>query len=167
MDKSEAEILPGLGARCTWINLLQLFDEIERIRPMEELPTMRIAKSLVIVLALLSFTGCPIGPNFALGVWLFSLPPLTPYVGAAFLPNGEMDEFDPMTRPTGADGNFSGVLTWQRTGRTITMLQAHMNGNSRIFEGTLESSTYMTGTWTSINDPAQTGPFTASKAPSN
>jgi len=125
-----------------------------------------VVSAILIVALLLPLSGCPLGPSFALGVWLFSIEPVTGYVGAAFLPNGEMDEFDAMNRPTGADGNFSGVLTWQQVGNNLTVSQDN-NGAGRIYAGTLENTTYMTGTWTNINDASDTGSFTASKAPSN
>lgn len=128
---------------------------------------IRIARTFCVIVLLVLVTGCPSGPSFALGLWLFSVDESTLYIGTAFLPNGEMDEFSGPPYPPGSDGIFTGVLTWQQTGNSLTVSQIQMNGSGRTYAGTLENSTYMTGTWTNINDANDTGSFVASKAPSN
>ncbi len=72
----------------------------------------RFCSMLCLGLVLLAVSGCPAGPNFVLGLWLFSISGTPGFTGTAFLPNGEIDEFDSMNKPPGAIGVFSGELTW-------------------------------------------------------
>jgi hypothetical protein len=112
-------------------------------------------------------TGCPPASSSAIsvGVWLFAVEGQVFYVGAEFIPGGQMDEFGPGNHPPGANAVFSGTLTWQQMGTTITILQ-DLGGNGRTYTGILENTTYMTGTWVNIIDANDTGTFIAAKAPS-
>ncbi len=99
-----------------------------------------------------------------LGVWLFSLDGSAQLIGVEFLENGQMEEFELMMEPPGADLLFGGEVTWQQNGNEITLLQDTVN-TDRIFSGTVHSSTTISGTWMNLSGMVDSGTFTAMKSP--
>ncbi len=122
--------------------------------------------AMLVFVALVPLSGCPFAPPIMLGVWLFSLDGSAQLIGAEFLENGEMEEFELMNEPPGADLLFGGEVTWQQNGKEITLLQDTAN-TDRLFSGTVESSTRISGTWMNIAGTIASGTFTAEKAPTN
>jgi len=125
----------------------------------------RLMSSLILVAIVIPMAGCPGGASMAIGIWLVQFDSGSNYVGVEFLANGDMNEFNSGPFPVGANAWFEGMLTWQRRGNAVTILQ-DINGTIYTFAGTLENSTFMTGMWTDPNDPNNPKPFRATKAPS-
>lgn len=111
-------------------------------------------------------SGCPGGSNVALGLWLMSLDESTLFAGFALLADGQVDEFAGSGAPPGASSIFTGELTWQQNGTEFVLLQDGLS-RDRIFNATLHSPTYMTGTWQDLGGPSSSGFFVATKAPVN
>jgi hypothetical protein len=109
--------------------------------------------------------GCPGAAPFILGVWLIHTEGNASYVGLAFLPNGEVDNFENGPKPLGATLHYPGVVTWQQRGNTVTITQ-QVGEPYWTLTGMLENGAYMTGTRTYSEDPSLSFAFTATKAPS-
>jgi len=123
-----------------------------------------IIQSILLVALLVTLSGCPGTVSISYGVWVFTLfddpdPDPLAVLALAILQHGATT--DP---PAGYPGNFplfGGALVWQRSGTTVTLMQDNPAGDDHIFNGTLQSSTSMSGTWSEPGSSSIIGTWTA------
>ena len=129
----------------------------------------RLLVSICFVFVLFTFTGCPAGGSLnsvELGNWLFFKADEDAYRGLGVLANGMANSYeDAVERPIGAKFGFAGPVSWQQNGNSIMVVQ-QLLGGTITWDGTLQNSTFMTGTVHSTFDPLSSVNFTATKTPS-
>jgi hypothetical protein len=122
----------------------------------------KVFMSILIAALMLTFSGCPVNTSIRYGVWIFAVAttgnPNPAIVELAVLQNG-ISVNPPLAYP-GTYGKFGGTVTWQRSGSSISLLNDTMSSEF-VYDGTIESSTTMSGTWQQMGNPAVGGTWSA------
>ncbi len=128
----------------------------------------RILKFVLMVAIALPLSGCPGTMTIALGVWIFSVVttpnPIPSNIELAILQHGI--SVNPPSAYPGSYGKFGGVVTWQQNGSSIHILNDGVSSDA-VYDGTVESSTSMSGTWAQVGMPSVSGTWSAEWDPQN
>lgn len=126
----------------------------------------RMLKILFVVVLALPLSGCPGTASIAFGVWIFTVAtngnPNPSFIELAILQNGV--SVNPPSSYPGNYGKFGGPMTWQRNGSSISFFQDGMS-NDYTYNGTIDSTTTMSGSWSQDGNPSVGGTWSANWDP--